>query len=95
MKSATITEAQKFGSDIVWVAFSQVATFLVALVTLPAITKSYNPEIYGVWAQATVTIGLLIPIMTLLLGTALVRFLAGEEDKEKRRQLLEIGRAHV
>jgi O-antigen/teichoic acid export membrane protein len=88
MRLATITEAQKFGSDIIWVAFSQVATFLVALVTLPAITKSYSPEIYGVWAQATVTIGLLIPIMTLLLGTALVRFLAGEEDKEKRRQLL-------
>jgi O-antigen/teichoic acid export membrane protein len=88
MRLATITEAQKFGSDIIWVAFSQVATSLVALVTLPAITKSYSPEIYGLWVQATVTIGLLIPIMTLHLGTALVRFLAGEEDKEKRRQFL-------
>jgi len=86
MKSATITEAQKFGSDIVWVVFSQAAMFLVTLVTLSAITKFYSPEIYGVWVQATVTISLLIPIMTLLLGAALVRFLAGEENTEKRRQ---------
>jgi O-antigen/teichoic acid export membrane protein len=86
MSSRTVTEPQKFTSDIVWVALSQVLVGLTALVTLPALTKSYSSDIYGVWVQMLVTVGLLAPILTLQFGTATVRFLAAEEDKEKRRR---------
>lgn len=86
MNSQTVTEPQKFTSDVVCVAISQISILLTGLVILPALTKSYSSEIYGVWAQIAVTVGLLTPILTLHLGTATVRFLAAEEDREKRRR---------
>jgi len=86
MNSQTATETQKFVSDIVWVALSQVFVLLTGLVTLPALTKCYSSEIYGVWVQMLVTVALLTPILTLHLSTAMVRFLAAEEDREKRRR---------
>ena len=85
MNDQPVTEPQKFAADIVWVAVSQAFVFLVGLVTLPALTKSYSPEIYGVWVQIVVTVGLLVPVLTLVLGGAEVRFLAAEDDIEKRR----------
>lgn len=86
MNSRPITEAQKFGSDIIWVAFSQVLASLLGIVVLPAFTKSYTSEIYGVWAQASITMALLTIILALGLGSAVQRFLAAEENSEKRGQ---------
>lgn len=86
MNSAIISETRKFASDVVWVAISQVLVSLISVIVLPALTKSYTPEIYGVWVQAGVTVGLLTPVLTLHLGSAAVRFLAGVEDREKRRR---------
>ena len=86
MDAKGLTETQKFTSDMVWVALSQVLIGLTLLVALPALTKSYPSEIYGAWVQMLVTVGLLAPILTLQFGTAAVRFLAAEEDKEKRRR---------
>ena len=86
MKSQS--ETQKFVGDVAWVALAQVLVGLTGLVTLPALTKSYPAEIYGVWAQMAVTVGLLTPIVTLHLTTAMVRFLAGEEDRDERRRAL-------
>ena len=86
MDAKRLTETQKFTSDIAWVALSQVFIGLTGLVTLPALTKCYSSEIYGVWAQMIVTVALLTPILTLQLRTATVRFLAAEEDREKRRR---------
>jgi len=86
MNFQTATEAQKFGSDIIWVALSQVLISLVGIIVLPALTKSYTAEIYGIWAQTNVTVALLTMILALGLGTAVQRFLAGEESRENRRQ---------
>jgi len=86
MNRQPISETQKFTSDIAWVALSQVFILLIGLVTLPALTKSYSSETYGVWVQMVVTVGLLAPILTLQFATVTVRFLAAEEDKEKRRR---------
>jgi O-antigen/teichoic acid export membrane protein len=87
MNPQAVTETRKFTSDIVWVALSQVFVSLIGLVTLPALTKSYSPESYGIWVQMLVTVGLLAPILTLQFATATVRFLAAEEDREKRRRV--------
>jgi len=86
MNDQSVTEPQKFATDVVWVAVSQAFVFLAALVTLPALTKCYSPETYGVWVQILVTVGLLSLVLTLYLGSATVRFLAAEDDIEKRRR---------
>ncbi|MCK4403263.1 MAG: flippase [Dehalococcoidia bacterium] len=87
MSFRNTSESQKFSSDVIWVAISQVFILLTGLVTLPALTKSYSPETYGVWVQMLVTVGLLTPILTLQFATATVRFLAAGEGKEKRRHV--------
>ena len=81
-----LTEPQKFARDIVWVALSQVIVGLVGIITLPALTKSYGSEIYGVWSQILVTSQLLTSLLTLQLGTSVVRYLAAENNREKLRQ---------
>jgi len=87
MNNQSSTELQKFTGDVAWVVISMVFTSLTGLVTLPALTRAFSAEIFGVWVQILVTVGLLTPILTLHLGTTMVRFLAGEDDKEKRRRV--------
>ena len=79
-----MSESNKFIRDIIWVAISQIFTNLLSFITLPALTKTYTTEIFGVYTQVLVTVGFLAPIITLQFVTAMVRFLAGEEDKDKR-----------
>ena len=79
----SIGEIHKFTTDIVWVATSQLIMALTPFVTLPALTKVYGTEIYGVWQQVIITINMFAPILCLRLETACVRFLSGSESKEK------------
>ena len=82
----TSSESFKFTRDIIWLAASQVFSSLLSIVIIPALTKSYTTTSYGIWVQVNVTVGLVSPLLTLQLGAAVVRFLAGEEDKAKRRR---------
>jgi len=86
MNASSSTEIQKFSSDILWVAISQAILSLTSIIILPFLTKYYSSEIYGIWTQIFVTVGVLSPILSLQFGTAMVRFLAAEEDREKRRR---------
>ena len=56
---------------------------LRGLILLPILTKTLGTELYGVWTQILVTISLLLSIGLLNLNTAIIRFLAGEKDKNK------------
>lgn len=85
MNAQAVPESQKFTSDAIWVAVSQMLIFFAGLITLPILTKSYSSELFGVWAQINVTVGLLASILILQLSTACVRFLAAEKDKERLR----------
>lgn len=79
--------SRRFVRDLAWSALSQAwTTLLVGIVTLPALTKSYTTEVFGVWAQASTTVNLLAPIMLLQFGITLIRFLAGEESHARRRE---------
>lgn len=80
-------ESQKFIGDIVWVGLGQLFMSLTGLVVLPALTKSYPTDAYGLWSQMIVTIGFL-KILTMKFESATIRFLAAEDDKEKRRRAL-------
>ena len=79
----------KFARDIIWVGISQLLISLVGIVTLPALTKSYSTETYGIWVQIGVTESLVTTLLLLDFHAAVVRFLAGEEDKSIR--LLSLG----
>ncbi|NQE44790.1 putative flippase AglR, partial [ANME-1 cluster archaeon GoMg2] len=59
---------------------------LRGLILLPILTKTIGTELYGVWTQILVTISLLVSIGLLGLITAMIRFFAGEKDKDKIRQ---------
>lgn len=80
-------ESRKYASDIIWYSAAQLlVSFILGVVTLPALTKTYGPDIYGIWIQVTVTVDLVSPIVSLQLGLAAVKFLAGEEDKKRRQR---------
>jgi len=53
------------------------------IILLPILIKTLGPESYGVWAQITVTITLLVPLLSMGLPFALVRFLAAEKSKRE------------
>lgn len=72
----------KFSKDILWVSLSQILVALFGIITLPALTKNFSPEIYGLWSQIYITVALLPPILTLTFGTAMVRYLSHEENKK-------------
>jgi O-antigen/teichoic acid export membrane protein len=69
---------------LIWVAASLLIVHALGVISLPALTKSFYSELYGVWSQTSVTVGLLSPIITLHLTTAAVRFLAAEDDISTR-----------
>ena len=84
----SISESRKFFGDIAWVALSQVFTSFLGIITLPALTKTYTTADFGIWAQVSATVSLAVPLLTLQFGSTVVRFLAGESDKNKRRRSL-------
>lgn len=73
----------KFTKDVFWVGLSSFIISLFGIITLPALTKNYSTDLYGVWSQMSVTVSLVSPILTLQLGTACVRFFAGEDHPKK------------
>lgn len=87
--SSATAESRKFTGDVIWFAVAQLfVSIILGIVTLPALTKSYGPLIYGIWIQMNVTVDFVSPLLSLQLGLSTVRFLAGEEDSEKRRRAL-------
>jgi O-antigen/teichoic acid export membrane protein len=89
MNNRPAAETRTFSSDVVWVTLATgLNYFLIGVVALPVITKTYSTEIYGVWVQASLTSTLLAPVLSLQFGAAIVRFLSGEDDIQKRRQAL-------
>lgn len=86
--SKIVNQSNQFVRDIMWVGLSQILTSLLSIVTMPALTKTYTTTTYGIWAQVGATVSLIVPILGLQFGTAIVRFLAAEEDKVKRRRSL-------
>jgi len=85
MSTERQVESRKFISDVIWVGVSQGLMSLTGFVVLPALTKSYPVEVYGLWSQMLVTVNLL-RILTIKFDFSVIRFLAAEEDKDKRRR---------
>lgn len=76
-----MSEYARFTRDVAIIAVTQVVLALRGLALLPIVSKMLGASDYGIWAQVMVTIGLVSPLFQLGLTTALVRFLAAEEDR--------------
>jgi len=72
---------RKFTSNVLVRLVTQVILRLRSLILLPLIARTLGASQYGVWAQITVTISLLAPVMTLRLETACVRYLSSKRDR--------------
>jgi O-antigen/teichoic acid export membrane protein len=83
-----VHEVQKFTRDTVWTFSGLGFQSLAGLVTVALLTKSFHAGLYGVWAQISVTATLIVPLLNLGLDIAYIRFLAGEENREKLRHAL-------
>ena len=76
-------EYKKFTKDVGIAGIAQILIRLRGLILIPVIAKTLGASEYGVWAILMVTVDLIAPLALLGLNVAIIRFLAGEKDKEK------------
>lgn len=76
----------KFGRDVIISGVATVLKSLRNLLIVRVITFNLSMADYGLWEQISVGIAFVIPWITLQLPGALVRFLAGEQDREELRE---------
>ena len=81
---------KKFASDVLFYGVSSGLISLFGLITLPILTKTLSPDLYGVWVQIGVTIGLLLSFVTFGFQVSIVRFLSGKEDKNRAGSLFHL-----
>jgi O-antigen/teichoic acid export membrane protein len=71
----------KFTKEASLIAITDIVLRLKGVILLPLLTKLLGVQNYGIWTQLMVTVNLTIPLVLLGLSSAIVRFLAGEKDK--------------
>ena len=59
----------------------------VSFLLLPVLTKTLDPDLFGVWSQIIVTVGLLSSLLLLHLHTALVNTFSGEGKNSREKYL--------
>ncbi|MBA7491971.1 lipid II flippase MurJ [subsurface metagenome] len=72
---------EKYTKDTLLVGIANLVLSLRGLILLPILTKTLGAELYGIWAQILITLGLLAPLASLQLDQAMTRFLTAKEDK--------------
>ena len=85
-----MSSKKKFASDVLFYGISSGLISLFGLITLPILTKTLSPDLYGVWVQIGVTIGLLLGFVTFGFQITVVRFLSGNEDKQRVSSLFHL-----
>lgn len=78
-----MTEYKLFAQRVGLMGIVNIIVSLRGLILLPILTKTLGTELYGVWTQILVTISLLMPLGLLGINTAMIRFFAGEKDKNE------------
>ena len=73
----------KFGLRVGYVISAHIVIIFLNVIQIPLLTKGLGPDLYGIWALISVTIALIAPLAVLGLGNAVVRFLAGDTDRDK------------
>lgn len=71
---------QKFAKDVLIIGAAYALVALTGLLLLPLLTKFLGAHDYGIWAQVMVTIGLVLPFVSLGLPAAMNRLLPAKTD---------------
>lgn len=77
---------RKFFTGVGIIGALNVALQLSGILTLPIVTRLLGVARYGTFTQTVAVVGLLSPLVTLGLPTAVTRFLAGESDTRIKRE---------
>ncbi len=75
--------ARKFAKDAGLMSITQAILGLQAFLLLPILTKFLGATNFGIWSQISITVSLLGGFAMLGLGQAVLRFISGQENKEK------------
>ena len=67
---------------------NEILQIVRALVILPFISRLFGAAAYGIWSQIGVTIALFLPILSLRLESALVRYTAGLPTAKEKAQAI-------
>ena len=86
-KSTRLQEATTYASDVGVLGVLRGLTRLRGLILLPIIGRGLGAATYGVWTQSLVAVSVGMSIIVLQLDTALVRFVSGAEDRQRRRDV--------
>lgn len=78
-----MSEHRIFFKRVALIGVVKIITSFRGLILLPLLTKTVGVAHYGVWSQILVTVGLLMPLLTLNLATPMARFLSAERDTKK------------
>ncbi|OHA68512.1 MAG: hypothetical protein A3A27_01685 [Candidatus Wildermuthbacteria bacterium RIFCSPLOWO2_01_FULL_47_18] len=80
--------AGKFVKDIGLVGIAHMLTNVRGFILLPILAKTLGAAEYGIWSQLSITVNFLIPLTSLGLPNALIRFLpATKEARDAREQI--------
>jgi len=77
---------RKFFAGVSVIGALNVALQLSGLITLPLVTRLLGAARYGTFTQTVAIVGLLSPLVTLGLPTAVTRFLSGETNAAAKRE---------
>lgn len=80
-----MNQYKKYTTDIATIGVANLVLALRGIILLPIFSKILGTSGYGIWAQALVTLSLILPLSSLLLDVAPVRFLAGSKDRREIR----------
>lgn len=73
---------RKFAEDIGLIGIANLLNNFKSLLVIPLITKSLGLVDYGVWVQFKTTLLLLLPFAALGVHNSIVKFLAGQKDRQ-------------
>lgn len=79
-----MTKNKILAKNTIILTIGQFIPKLIAIITLPILTKAFSTEDYGIYDLIISFASLLLPIMTLLVQQAVFRFMISEgQEKQK------------
>ena len=82
-----MTKNKILAKNTIILTIGQFIPKLIAIITLPILTKSFSTEDYGIYDLIISFASLLLPIMTLLVQQAVFRFMISEEPEKQKKYI--------
>ena len=86
--ASTLVSPRRIAGDVLARVANEILLTGRALIFLPLISRWFGAVAYGIWSQIGVTVGLIVPIVSLRLGNALVRYISALQSPEERAQAI-------